>query len=255
MFYINRDKELNIELLQKMISKFNTEYKPRLQRYKNYYDGKQAIMNKAYADENKPCNKTVINYCLNIANCYCGYIASPSYITYNSEQDISEIMDVLRYNDYNAQDAAFLLDALIYGVAAELMYIDGAGKTRFRLINPQSCFAIYDDSLTNDMLYFVRMYEADEWDNTDMYYVDVYSDYDIKHYTMSGNNGYLTPIGEEPHYFAQCPANVFYMPDEKSAKFAEEKFIKYGQEIFRCVLGITTENPKMYKDFLEKYGE
>lgn len=43
-----------------------------------------------------------------------------------------------------------------------------------------------------------------------------------------------------------------HMPDEKSAKFAEEKFIKYGQEIFKCVLGITTENPKMYKDFLEK---
>lgn len=42
------------------------------------------------------------------------------------------------------------------------------------------------------------------------------------------------------------------MPNEKSAKLAEENFIKYGQDIFRCVLGITTENPKMYKDFLEK---
>lgn len=46
-----------------------------------------------------------------------------------------------------------------------------------------------------------------------------------------------------------------HMPDEKSAKLAEENFIRYGQEIFRCVLGITTENPKMYKDFLEKYGD
>lgn len=43
-----------------------------------------------------------------------------------------------------------------------------------------------------------------------------------------------------------------HMPDEKSAKFAEEKFIKHGQDIFRCFLGITTENPKMYRDFLEK---
>ena len=43
-----------------------------------------------------------------------------------------------------------------------------------------------------------------------------------------------------------------HMPDEKSAKLAEEKFIKYGQEIFKCVLGITTENPQLYKDFLVK---
>jgi len=43
-----------------------------------------------------------------------------------------------------------------------------------------------------------------------------------------------------------------HMPNEKSAKLAEENFIRYGQDIFKCVLGITTENPAMYKDFLEK---
>ena len=46
-----------------------------------------------------------------------------------------------------------------------------------------------------------------------------------------------------------------HMPDEKSAKFAQEKFIKYGQEIFKCVLGITTENPNMFREFLENYGK
>lgn len=40
------------------------------------------------------------------------------------------------------------------------------------------------------------------------------------------------------------------MPDEKSAKFAEERFVKYGQDIFKCVLGITTDNPAIYADFL-----
>ena len=43
-----------------------------------------------------------------------------------------------------------------------------------------------------------------------------------------------------------------HMPNEKSAKLAEENFIRYGQDIFKCVLGITTENPARYKDFLEK---
>lgn len=216
MFYINKETELNAELLQKMINRFNLEVSPRLKRYKNYYDGIQNILKKSYADASKPCNRTVINYCKNIVDSYCGYLATPGYISYSSEDDIEIIMDILRYNDYQSQDADYLLDALVYGVAAELMYIDDKGQTRFRLINPQQCFAIYDDSLTGDLLYFVRMYKVNEWDNSDLYNVDVYSDYDIKHYTMSGYNGYLTPVGNEPHYFSQCPANIFSLPDEKS---------------------------------------
>ena len=216
MFYLNKDSELNAEVLRKMISRFYLNIEPRLKKYKDYYDGKQAILGKTYADASKPCNKVITNFCRNIVNSYTGYLATPGYISYSSEQDIEDIMDILRYNDYNAEDTAFLQDALICGVANELMYHDTNGQVRFRIINPLTCFGVYDDSLTGDLLYFVRMYEVSEWDDTDIYKVDVYSDTLIKHYQMAGRNGALTFIDEEPHYFAQCPANIFYLPDEKS---------------------------------------
>ena len=216
MFYLNRDTELSVELLNKMINRFNLNVQPKLTKYKNYYDGIQAILNKSYSDPTKPCSKTVINYCKNIVDSYCGYLATPGYISYYSQDNIDQIMNILRYNDYQAEDSDFLLDALIYGTAAELMYIDTEGQTRFRLINPTQCFGIYDDSLTSDLMYFVRIYKANEWDNSDLYYVDVYSDYNVRHYTMSGMSGYLTFKSEEPHYFSQCPANIFTLPDEKS---------------------------------------
>ena len=216
MFYLNRDTELSVELLNKMINRFNLNVQPKLTKYKNYYDGIQAILNKSYCDPTKPCSKTVINYCKNIVDSYCGYLATPGYISYYSQDNIDEIMNILRYNDYQAEDSDFLLNALIYGTAAELMYIDTEGQTRFRLINPTQCFGIYDDSLTSDLMYFVRMYKANEWDNSDLYYVDVYSDYNVRHYIMSGMSGYLTFKSEEPHYFSQCPANIFTLPDEKS---------------------------------------
>lgn len=216
MFYLNKDTELTIELLNKMINHFNLNVQPKLKKYKNYYDGIQAILNKRYSDETKPCSKTVINYCKNIVDSYCGYIATPGFISYSSQDDIKDIMNILRYNDYQSEDSDFLLDALIYGTAAELMYNDNEGQTRFRLINPTQCFGIYDDSLTGDLIYFVRMYKASDWDNSDLYYVDVYTDYSIKHYTMNGMSGFLTYVSEEPHYFSQCPANIFTLPDEKS---------------------------------------
>ena len=216
MFYVNKDAVLTVELLQKMINRFHINEQPRLNKYKNYYDGIQAILNKTYKDETKPCNRSVVNYAKNIADNYAGYLATPSFISYRSEQDIDDIMDILRYNDYQTEDADFLLDALVYGVAAELMYIDNSGHTRFRLINPTSCFGIYDDSLSGDLLYFVRMYKVNDWDESDLYNVDVYSDFDVKHYTMNGMNGWLQYVAEEPHYFSQCPANIFTLPDEKS---------------------------------------
>lgn len=215
MFYLNRNVELSASLLQKMINKFHVEVEPKLNKRKEYYDGLQKILTKTYTDATKPCARTVINYCKNIVDSYAGYLATPGYISYSSEQDIEDIMDILRYNDYQTEDADFLLDALIYGVASELMYIDKDGHTRFSLINPRTCFGIYDDSLANDLLYFVRMYKANEWDDSNLYYVDVYSDYSVKRYSMVGHNGGINFLLEEPHYFSQCPANIFMLPDEK----------------------------------------
>ena len=216
MFFVNKEKEINIELLQKMINKFNIEVKPKLKKNKDYYEGKQAILKKAYSDSSKPCSKVVINYCKNIVDSYVGYLASPEHISYSSEQDIETIMDILRYNDYNTEDSDFLLEALVYSVAYELVYIDESCQVRFKLLNPLQCFAIYDDSLTGDLIGLVRMYDDDSWDDSNLMKVDVYLNNSIKHYTMSGDNGYLQFIDEEPHYFSQVPANVLVMPNEES---------------------------------------
>lgn len=240
MFYLNRGTELSADLLQKMINRFRLNVEPKLNKYKNYYDGLQAILNKSYADASKPCSRTVINYCKNITDSYCGYLATPGYISYRSDNDIEEVMNILRYNDYQAEDADFLLDALTFGVACELMYIDSSSKVRFRLINPTQCFGVYDDSLTGDLMYFVRMYKASDWDESDWFNVDVYSDYDVKHYRMNGMGGNLSFIGEELHYFSQCPANIFYLPDEKS--------------IFDCIMSLQDASNELVSAEIDDYS-
>lgn len=240
MFYLNKDTELDITLLNKMINRFRLNVQPRLEKYKNYYDGIQAILNKSYSDATKPCSKTVTNYCKNIVDSYCGYLASPGCISYSSNDEIEEIMNILKYNDYQAEDSDFLLNALIYGVSAELMYIDNSSQVRFRIINPTQCFGVYDDSLTGDLMYFVRMYKANDWNESDLYNVDVYSDYSIKHYTMSGMNGWLNFVSEELHYFGQCPANIFIMPDEKS--------------IFDCILPLQDSFNEILTSEIDDYS-
>ena len=241
MFYINKDKPLTAELLFKIISKYRLDIQPALKKSKKYYDGEHDILTKTYSDETKPCNKTIINYCKNITDNYNGYLATPGFISYSSQQDIEDIMDILRYNDYQAEDSALLKDALIYGKACELMYNDKEAKTRFKLIDPINSFGIYDNSLTGDLLYFVRMYEEDEWDNNDAWLVDVYSDKEITQYRMVGEQSFLTLIKTEPHYFSQCPANIFYLPDEKS--------------IFECILSAQDSFNSLLSAEIDDYSE
>lgn len=225
MFYLSREVELTDKLLQKIMNSFLMNTRPIRRKYKDYYDGKQKILQKTYSDASKPCNKVITNYCADIVSSYSGYIASPGYISYTGPNDISEVMDCLRYNDYQDEDSDFLTMALIYGTAAELMYTDTEGKVRFRLINPLQCFGIYDDSLSSDLLYFVRWYRVNEWDESDTYRLDLYSDATIRHYQMNGENGFLTFLGEEPHYFNQCPANIFSLDEDE-------------RSIFDCVLSL-----------------
>ena len=240
MFYLNKSIELSCQLLTKMINRFYTTVEPKLITYSNYYNGLQAILHKTYSDPSKPCSRTVVNYCKNIVDSYCGYIATPGCISYHSNDDIEEIMNILRYNDYQEKDAEFLLKALCYGTAAELMYLDETSQVRFTSIEPTQGFGIYDDSLSGDLLYFVRIYKQSEWDDSDKYLVDVYSDYDIKHYYCYGRMGALEFLGSEPHYFSQCPANVFCMPDEKS--------------IFDCIMGLQDAANELLSSEIDDYS-
>ena len=68
MIYLDGDTELTTDLLQKIINRFVMNVQPKLQRWKNYYDGKHDILNKSYSDTTKACNHIVTNYCKIIAD-------------------------------------------------------------------------------------------------------------------------------------------------------------------------------------------
>ena len=69
----------------------------------------------------------------------------------------------------------------------------------------------------------------------------------ITHVNGGGFNLNCT-IEDESFVLFSCD---IFMPNEKSAQLAQENFIRHGQDIFKCVLGITTDNPSIYKDFLK----
>ena len=123
MYFINSLDELTNAKVQKIIQLWRGNELVQLEKYKDYYDGKQEIQNKYVEDSTKPCNKITVNQCYRVVQSYCGYISGIP-ISYNSDEDISDILEILKYNDYHKEDNQLLRDALIYGVAYELNYLD-----------------------------------------------------------------------------------------------------------------------------------
>ena len=188
-----------------------------LQNYWNYYIGNQKIMRKQASDIGKPCNRVMTNYCYNIVQNYKGYLTGID-IAYSSDQELDMVFDVLNYNDCHTIDSQLLQDALIYGVAYEIAYIDEEGKQRFKTLNPMTCFPIYDNTLNQDLKYAVRLY-MDDLIEKDSYIVEVYSDKWVRTYKSTMGFKSFNLIKEEPHYFGMVPITVFQLNENRKSIF------------------------------------
>lgn len=69
--------------------------------------------------------------------------------------------------------------------------------------------------------------------------------------TAVDGGGYNLHCSIEDNDFTIFSMDIF-MPDEKSAEYAGEQFVLKGQDMFKCMLGIMTDTPAMYKDFLTR---
>ena len=174
-------------------------------------------MRKQASDVGKPCNRVMTNYCYNIVQNYKGYLTGID-IAYTSDQELDMVFDVLNYNDCHTVDSQLLQDALIYGVAYEISYIDEEGKQRFKTLNPMTCFPIYDNTLNQDLKYAVRLY-MDDLIEKDSYIVEVYSDKWVRTYKSTMGFKSFNLIKEEPHYFGMVPITVFQLNENRKSIF------------------------------------
>lgn len=219
MFLLNKEQALTTDLLSKIIQQFELKEKGQLNRYWNYYKGNQEIMRKVATDIGKPCNRIVCNYCYNITQNYQGYIAGIP-VSYSSDNDFTDIQEILNYNDVRNEDSEYLRNALIFGRAFEINYIDEDGKQRFKVLDTRECIPVYDTTLNNDLLYVIRYYLVDNVnDSLDKYYVEVYSKDKVLIYESSNQFSSFSLLEERQHHYNQVPITVFSLNQEQESIF------------------------------------
>ena len=174
-------------------------------------------MQKVATDIGKPCNRIVTNYCYNIVQNYLGYITGID-VAYSSPNDFDAIQDILNYNDVRTEDSEYLRNALIFGRAFEINYVDEDAIQRFKVLDSRECIPIYSNDLNNDLLYVIRYYVADTVNNDqDEYYIEVYGNKFIRKYKSSNAFATLSLLEEQPNYYNQVPVTVFSLnADEES---------------------------------------
>ena len=219
MRYIVSD-DLGPEKIRQLLNHWQMNDRVKLQRKYDYYNGKQKILNKAYSDPSKPCNRVVTNYCRSIVSNFAGFnLGIPA--TYQVDDNVQYF---LRYNDYIQKDTELLTQGLVFGVAYELLYIDSDGETRFENISPLYGFDIYSSDLSDDdMSAFVRIYTEDNVDITqsNTYMVVVYTKDKITTYKTVGEFGSLEFVSEVPHSFGQVPVVAFNLNPEREGIFEQ----------------------------------
>ena len=204
-------------MIQKYISD-NKKREQRLQKLYDYYKGKTAICGRILADASKPNNKIVNPYASYITDTFTGYfLGEPITYTSKNEQLLARIDELYNYNDEAAENAELAKDASIFGVAYELLYTDENADIRFKKIDAIKAIPIYDNTLEEDLLYFIRYYDnTDIMTNKTTTFVEVYSREWIRYYV---DEYALEFVREVPHAFKGVPIIIYQNNEELLGDF------------------------------------
>ena len=244
MYYLNNIEELTLQKLSKIIRTFRGKELPQIEKYIAYYDGKQEILNKYVSDPSKPCNKIVCNYCYDITENYCGYLTGIP-ITYTSEEDISSLSWILNYNDVHSEDSSLLKNGLVAGVGYELAYLDEMAQQRFKILDSKEVIPIYRNNLEEELIAAVRMYSANDIEDTSKTFVDVYTDKEILHYKSDITFSDFTLLEARPHYYGQVPITVFELNKERKSIF--DRIISL-QDAYNKLLSASVDDEEAFVD-------
>ena len=203
---------------------------------------------KTVNDPSKPNNRICINYCNAIVNTYAGYMTGID-ITYNSNEDITQIQDILNYNDVATEDAEFLKDLLVYGVAMEVNWIDPDGKQRFKVLDPRECIPVYENTLEEELAAVIRFYAVSQ--NTMLddknYYVEVYDARETAIYKTDATFTTYELLDLIPNFYGMVPVSVAYM--DKDHKNIFDQIIS-AQDAYNQLISSETDD---FQSFVDAY--
>lgn len=220
MFRTNLD-QLDIKTAEEFIRKYQQGHS-RYSRLQGYYMGEHDILQHRRVDPTASNNPVVNNYAKYITDVNTGYfMGKPVRYTFDEaegedEKALDTINDILDKNTEKRENFKLAKTCSIKGDAYEIIYINEEGNIRFKQVQPDSCFFIFDTSIENHLLYAVRFYEDEVMgSNPGGQFVRTVEIYDKnKVETYKGRVGAMELVEVKPHIFGEVPF-IHYINNEE----------------------------------------
>ena len=214
MFRVAAGTEMTPELLAEYMTKHKTEINDRYQRLHDAYENKYKISTMEKKPDWKPDNRIPVNFAKYITDTMNGFFIGIPIKTTCDDEAISKYLEFLdQYNDQDDNNAELSKICSIYGKGYEMYYVDEIGNIGITFLTPLDAFMIYDDSILERPLFFVRHYlDADdvEWGS--------WSDGQVvQHFVNRGSYKWIDD--PRPHGFGGVPAVELVENEERMGIF------------------------------------
>lgn len=214
MFRVAAGTEMTPELLAEYMTKHKTEISQRYQRLHDAYENKYKIGQMEKKPDWKPDNRIPVNFAKYITDTMNGFFIGIPIKTTCDDEDVSKYLEFLdQYNDQDDNNAELSKVCSIYGKGYEMYFVDEEGNIGITYLTPMDAFMIYDESILERPLFFVRHYlDSDnvEWGSWSDGRV-------VQHFVNRGSYKWV----DEPkvHGFDGVPATEYVENEERMGLF------------------------------------
>lgn len=214
MFRVPRDTEMTLPLLQEFLDKHRSEANNRYKKLRAAYESDHDILHQAAKPKYKPDNRIVVNFPKYIVDTLNGFfIGNPIKIVADDEK-VAEFVEFLdQYNDQDDNNAELSKLCSIHGNGFEVYYTDENSELCITYTSPEESFMIYDDSIVERPLFFVRRYT----DRENNEYGTIYDGRNERNFMVTGGLHWTDEW--KPHYFDGVPATEYLENAERQGAF------------------------------------
>ncbi len=214
LYRMPKDIELDLLILDNFLAEHKREVTDRYEKLHSAYISDHEILHMPPKPRYKPQNKIVVNFCKYIVDTLNGFfIGNPIKIT-SDDKAVSDFVEYTdQYNDQDDNNAELAKIMSIFGNGFETYYTDEDAALCITYLNPMEAFMIYDDSIVEQPLYFIRRYT--DWEGNEL--GEVRNNWGIRKFAVTGGTRWLDEW--TPHFFDGVPAVEFIENEERQSVF------------------------------------
>lgn len=214
MFRIPKDTEMTLPLLQEFLDKHQREVNSRYKKLQAAYESDHEILHRSAKPKYKPDNRIVVNFPKYIVDTMNGFFIGNPIKVVADDARVSDFVEYLdQYNDQDDNNAELSKICSIYGNGFEMYYTDENSELCITYLDPLEAFMIYDESIIERPLFFVRRYTDRE--NTE--YGSISDKYGVRNFKVTGGLRWLDEWN--PHHFDGVPATEYIENAERQGIF------------------------------------